>query len=232
VIASVAMDTRKPDGELEGYLLNQAGRGVLPIGKNQELVSYLRQNPLYHVVQHGCHHKYLEFDKLENGEIAARISEGMQALRDAGFPRPETFVAPYDKLSRESFVEVTQNFRVLSTGWFELKRLPRAWWPSYVLKKARGNCHWQINGTRLLSHPGCMLSCFHDPSTILPRIKQHVESHHITVLVTHWWEYFRDRKPDERFIQVLHQTADYLASEPQTQVISFAQIAERERTLN
>jgi len=79
VIPSVATDARKHDGELEGYLL---------------------QNPLYHVVQHGCHHDYLEFEKLQNGEIAGRIAEGMQTLRDAGFPRPETFVAPYDKLSR------------------------------------------------------------------------------------------------------------------------------------
>ena len=232
VIPSVAMDTRKPDGELEGYLLNQPGNGVLPMGENRELARYLLQNPLYHLIQHGCHHEYLEFDKLQNGEIASRIVEGMQALRDAGLPKPETFVAPYDKLSRKSFVEVARNFRVLSTGWFELKRLPRAWWPSYLLKKARGNCHWQINGTRMLSHPGCMLSYFHPPGSILPRIKQHVESHRVTVLVTHWWEYFRDGNVDEALINVLHETADYLASVKDLKMISFAEIGNGEVALN
>ena len=232
VIPSVALDTTKPDGELEGYLLKHRSKGILPIGGNQQLISYLRQNPLYHVVQHGCHHEYLEFEKLQNGEVAARIAEGMQALRESGFKKPETFVAPYDKLSRESFIEVARQFRVLSTGWFELKRLPPAWWPSYLLKKARGNCHWHINGTILLSHPGCMLSYFHAPATILPRIRQHIASHSITVLVTHWWEYFRNGKVDEPFIQVLHETADYLANERDLKVISFAELGKGEVALN
>jgi peptidoglycan/xylan/chitin deacetylase (PgdA/CDA1 family) len=200
----------------------------VPIGEQSELTRYLLDNPLYHILQHGCHHEYLEFDALPRPEIAARLRQGTERLLEAGFPKPETFVAPYDRLSRESFTEVARRFRVLSTGWYELRRLPRPWWPNYVLKKLCGKAHWQIGGTMLLSHPGCMLSYIHPPDTILSRIKEYVESHRVTVLVTHWWEYFRNGQPDEPFIEVLHETARYLATHPDIKVVSFAQVAKGE----
>jgi hypothetical protein len=56
---------------------------------------------------------------------------------------------------------------------------------------------------------------------MLDSIKEAIHSRTLTILVTHWWEYFRDNKPDEAFIAVLHQTADYLAREPGIRVISF-----------
>jgi len=77
-----------------------------------------------------------------------------------------------------------------------------------------------------------MLSYFHDPSTILARIKHHVQSHRVTVLVTHWWEYFRDGNTDERFVHALHETADYLADSPDIKVVSFADINTSEVVLN
>ena len=51
-----------------------------------------------------------------------------------------------------------RNSGCLSTGWFELGRLPYSWWPQYFLKKFGGYPHWQIGQTLLLSHPGCLLS--------------------------------------------------------------------------
>jgi hypothetical protein len=47
----------------------------------------------------------------------------------------------------------------------------------------------------------------------------------LTVLVTHWWEYYRNGQPDESFIAVLHELADYLAGQNDIKVISFAQLA-------
>jgi hypothetical protein len=73
-----------------------------------------------------------------------------------------------------------------------------------------------------------MLSYIHPPDTILSRIKEYVESHRVTVLVTHWWEYFRNGQPDEPFIEVLHETARYLATHPDIKVVSFAQVAKGE----
>jgi hypothetical protein len=45
------------------------------------------------------------------------------------------------------------------------------------------------------------------------------------VLVTHWWEYFDAGQPVAAFIDVLHETADYLANTPNIRVISFGDLA-------
>jgi hypothetical protein len=51
-----------------------------------------------------------------------------------------------------------------------------------------------------------------------------VEQHTLTVLVTHWWEYFQGGQPDEPLIDVLHQTADCLARRRDIKVISFGDL--------
>ncbi len=196
-------------------------RNYFPIGENRELVAYLRANPGFRIVQHGCHHDYLEFDCANRSDVAHRLDEGTRCLQDAGFAKPDTFVAPYDRLSRPSLREVAARFRVLSTGWYELRRLPYSWWPRYSFKKLRKSPHWRVGKTLLLSHPGCLLSCHRAYSTMLGGIFHHLENQHLTVLVTHWWEYFRNNEPDVPFIEFLHETASYLATHPQLKVISF-----------
>ena len=59
-----------------------------------------------------------------------------------------------------------------------------------------------------------------------------VNSRKVTVLVTHWWEYFANGQPNEAFIRVLHQTADYLAAEKDVRVISFTELANSGVELN
>lgn len=203
-----------------------------PIGDNPQLVSYLQQNPGYHIVQHGCHHEYSEFDRRPRCEIASRLDRGAQALRDAGFARPQTFVAPHDRISRAGLLEVRRRFDIFSTGWFELRRLPCSWWPRYLFKKIRHAPHWRVGRTQLLSHPGCLLSYQRAYSTMLGGIFHYLKTQRLTVLVTHWWEYFRDNQPDEPFIGFLHETAAYLASHPHLKVISFADLINRRIPLN
>jgi len=214
-----------PNGD-EGLLLRRnSKRRTVPLNENRELVSYLQDNSGYHIVQHGCHHDYLEFDSPDRAELGRRLDYGAQRLRDAGFPRSQTFVAPYDRLSRASLNEVSRRFRVLSSGWYELRRLPYSWWPRYALKKLRRTPHWKVRRTMLLTHPGCLLSCFHEYSTMLDGIIRILETQQLTVLVTHWWEYFRKGEPDEEFIGFLHETANYLATHPRLKVISFDDLA-------
>jgi len=67
---------------------------------------------------------------------------------------------------------------------------------------------------------------------MLDAIQQHVESRRLTVLVTHWWEYFRNNRPDEAFIGVLHKTAAWLANQPDLKVISFDDLLNNEVRLN
>lgn len=225
VIPAVRRDAKTPDGKPEGFLIAASGDEISPIAKNPKLVDYLRREPNYRIVQHGCHHDTFEFSIEDESELSRRIGQGTQHLKDAGFATPKTFVAPHDKFSRAAFRKCADHFDVISTGWFELARLPHAWWPNYLIKKVRHTPHWRAGKTLLLSHPGCLLSRFRQRDQILNQIKSAIASSPLTVLVTHWWEYFPDGKPDKDFIAVLHETADYLHSQTDIQIVAFDQLS-------
>jgi hypothetical protein len=235
-IPNVRSDVFYPRGPLkgqpEGFLVAAKGvkPGTYPIGSNEKLVQYLKSNAHYKIVHHAYHHEFVngnpEFDIHDSAEIARRLELGAKNLIDAGLGRPSTFVAPYDLITRESYRALAKRFRVVSTGWFEFGRLPFAWWPKFALKKVRRKEHWQGNGLKLLSHPGCFLSYHRDPATILPAIKAAIASRALTVVVTHWWEFFREGEPDKRLIQVLHETAEYLAGSSDVKVIPFEHVAD------
>ena len=233
-IPEVSLNACMEDGKPEGFLRFKNGHSepVLPIGSNQKLVAYLKENCGYEILQHGLHHDYLEFERVAAQEAPETLERGMQLLREAGFERPQTFVAPYDKFSSVNLREVARRFPIISGGWYELRRLPCAWWPQYAWKKARRATHWRVGETLLLSHPGCLLSCFRSNSTSLNLILKQVKSKPLTVLVTHWWEYFRHGAPDEDFISFLHETLDFLASDPEIKVIRFSNLLRDRIPLN
>ena len=227
VIPEVSTTVCTPDGRLEGFLT--AGRGpaapLASIADNRGLVEYLRAEAGFHVAQHGCHHDYLEFARSNRRELARRLDRGALCLREAGFAPPMAFVAPYDRMSRAAYLEIAARFAVISTGWFEVGRVPLRWWPRYARKKIRHQPHWRADRTLLLSHPGCLLS-FHRPyEEMLAAVCRDIESRALTVVVTHWWEYFRDGAPDEKFIAVLHAVAAWLAGRRDIRVVSFREVA-------
>jgi hypothetical protein len=225
-IPNVRTDAVTTEGRPEGFLnghRSEASR--LPIGSHPTLVRYLRENPGYHVAQHGCDHSLNEFDSEHEEDIGQRLARGTQLLQEAGLAEPKTFVAPYDKLSRVSLRQVAKRFRVISTGWFELGRLPLGWWPAYAWKKILKRPHWRVGRTLLLTHPGCLLSYHRPYATMLVQVKRAISSQGLTVLVTHWWEYFASGAPDDSFIRILHDTADWLATQTDVKVIAFDDLA-------
>lgn len=232
VIPNVCTNARQLNGQREGFLQFSSGNSTpfIPIGQNRPLVDYLLGEPLYHILHHGYDHSLYEF-QCSAAEAEHRLSAGAQRLQAAGFPTPHAFVAPYDRFSAASLHAVAARYPVISTGWFEWRRLPRAWWPAYLLKKLRRRSHWKVRDTLLLSHPGCLLSHHRSLAGMLESIRQAVETQSLTVLVTHWWEYFRETRPDTAFLETLHRTADYLAGTPDIRVVSFADLATGRVTL-
>jgi hypothetical protein len=230
-IPEVRENARTPDGRREGFLPRESNPAVetVPLGENRALVDYLHANRGYHVVQHGCYHDAMEFDRNDRAEIVRRLDRGALRLREAGFKHVHAFVAPHDKLSAVAYDEVARRFRVISTGWFEWRRLPVSWRPRYLVKKLAGHRHWHVGRTVLLGHPGCILSHRRPFDTMLEEIKRAIAREEITVLVTHWWEYFRDGRPDAAFIDVLHRVADYLATRPDISVTTFEALARPNR---
>jgi hypothetical protein len=231
VIPAVRTNVRKPDGGLEGFLCTRPSdiSETAPIYTSPRLLSYLFNNPLYRFAQHGLHHDYFEFDSNDRADVDQRLDRGTRILLDAGFPQPRAFVAPYDKFSRTSLAAAAARFDVVSSGWFEHRRLPLPWWPRFLWKKLARAPHWRIRGATLLTHPGCLLSCYRCHETMIEEVKGAVRRNQLTVLVTHWWEYFRNGTPDEEFIRILHQAADWLASQQDVRVISFEDIASHPR---
>ena len=227
VIPDVRTDVRMPDGRLEGFLGAGLPPGAppAPIGLARELVDYIRGEPGYHVVQHGCHHDLFEFGDTDRAGLARRLDLGARLLSEAGFARPVAFVAPYDRMSRGAYLEAAARFPVISTGWFEARRLPRRWWPAFAAKKLGRRAHWWAGGSYLLSHPGCLLSYTRPRGEMVATVSRAVEGGSLTVLVLHWWEFFRDRVPDEGLIGVAHEVAGWLASRPDVRVVSFGDVA-------
>ncbi len=227
VIPSVRGNVTLPDDSPEGYLVHkhEDASGPVPISGNPALVNYLHRNTGYHILQHGCHHDPREFDLDDRIKIRSLVAHGRRCLLDAGFEPPTTFVAPHDKLSAVSYEELAGRFSVISTGWFELRRLPVSWWPRYLWKRLTRKPHWRMDRTLLLSHPGCLLSCHRPCDGMLDSIVRQIESRSVTVLVTHWWEYFQNRVPNTQLIEVLHQTAACLAARKDVKVISFTELA-------
>ena len=227
MIPDVREDARSPAGAREGFLPRAPNPAVetVPLAENRRLVDYLHANAGYAIAQHGCHHDHFEFDNPDRAEVVRRLERGREQLRAAGFGHARAFVAPHDKFSPVAYEEVARRFAVISAGWFEWRRLPRSWRWRYLFKKFSGRPHWRIGRTRLLSHPGCLLSYTRPPAEILPAIRRVVERQELTVLVTHWWEYFRDGTPDLGFIRALHETAEYLAADPEIEVTTFDALA-------
>ncbi len=234
VIPEVRTDVRLPDGQVEGFLMARTGDEpeTLPIAARPQLLSYLADNKGYRVVQHGCYHDYMEFDECDHREVARRVDHGAERLQEAGLGKPRVFVAPYDRISRASMSVLGRTFDVVSTGWFELGKLPHAWWPQYAMKKLRQRPHWRAGSANLLSHPGCLLSYQRPKNTMLDEIREAIDSQQLTVLVTHWWEYFINNTPDEPYIDVLHETAEYLAGQRDIKVVSFDDVAAGRVPLN
>jgi predicted deacetylase len=226
-IPEVRENAQTPAGHREGFLPAASNPAVetVPLADNRRLVEYLHANPGFHVAQHGCYHDTFEFDRGDRAEVVRRLERGGMRLREAGFNDVSTFVAPHDRLSRVAFEEVARRFRVISTGWFEWRRLPVTWRLRYLRKRIAGRAHWRVGRTLLLSHPGCLLSHRRPLDTMLAEIRRAVRQQKITVLVTHWWEYFQNRAPHDAFIRVLHQTAEFLATEPDVKVIPFGALA-------
>ncbi len=225
VIPEVATGTHTPDGQLEGFLRNgrelPAGAEAIAVGEHSELIDYLRSEALYHIAHHGHRHDYFEFADGSRSGLGEKLAAGSERLAAAGLGRPRTFVAPYDQYCPDALREIADRFDTFSTGWFDRRRIPSSWLPGYIAKKIARRPHWRAGGLRLLSHPGCLLSYNKDRETMLAEVQREVRSNGLTVLVTHWWEYFDGGAPDRPFIAQLHKVARWLAEDPDVEVIAF-----------
>jgi hypothetical protein len=227
VIPNVSTRTLLPNGQPEYYLFanHNKGKEELSIGSNPKLVSYLLQNKGYYLAQHGYRHDRFEFDSTNRQDIAARLDKGTQAFIESGLGKPETFVAPYDRLSKVSFEEAVKRFSIISTSWFEHGRLPFLWWPKYLYnKKILRKPHWKIHETLLLSHGPYFLSSKRSFKMILEQVEKELSSQTLTIFISHWWEYFQPEPVGSIQMDIIHRLADYFANRSDVKVVTFGDL--------
>ncbi len=232
IIPEVRTDTRLPDGRLEGFLHGpRAGSpGTLPIRENRALLQYLSAEPGYRLLVHGLHHDFpgghFEFASDDPRDLKARIARALMRFEEAGLGRPKVFVAPQDQMSRTAMALLAENFPVVSGSWYELGRVPRRWWPAYLIqKKVLRREVLRLGGTMFLGHPGCRFRPGRDPDRARLDVLAHVESHDLTVVVLHHWEFFPEDREDPVRIEALHALAADLAARPNLQVSALEDLA-------
>ncbi len=234
VVPEVDPTVLGPDGDREGFLPSALPSSVLnvtPVAQNDALCRLVADEELYVVLQHGLHHAYVnggyEFDHDDTQDLRARVIRGHKLLIAAGLGEPAGFVAPQDKVSKSGLKILCENFKVVSSGWYALRRLPKRMRAHYLVQcRLQRKEHWTFRGTSLLSHPGCILSYTRDAQSILPELKRQILSRSLTVVVSHHWEYVRGGTQNRPMIQALHDLAPWLESRKDIQVIRASQAHE------
>ena len=56
-------------------------------------------------------------------------------------------------------------------------------------------------------------------------VRDAIEGASLTVLVSHWWEFFRGGIPDDELIGTIHEVADWISSRSDIQVVTFSDVA-------
>ena len=237
VIPEVRTDVRLKDGRPEVYLRAVAPpkQSVMRMQDGAPMTQYLLANSGYCIAQHGLRHEFVEgqseFNQCNLPDIVSRIETGTSILLDAGLPRPTTFVAPQDRFTRVSLREVARRFQCVSSNWFQPHCLPFTWKPSYCLqqkihRQRDGQQHFHIASTVFLCHTGYLLTRARLKDDILGLVKETIRRRKLTVLITHWWEFFPDGQPDAEMIHILHEVSEYLHDQSDIRVISFDEVVQ------
>ena len=164
-VPDVALDTKGPDGEREGFLSPDVApsAGTLRLDAATPLAAWLRrQEPgLVDVLMHGVSHARrrgnTEFGSLGRQETEALLEPALASLTAATGRRPVGFVAPWDELSREALLVVNGLFDLISTGWVGRARLPVSSWPAHLLERRAGTQAIPLRRGWILRHRGCLI---------------------------------------------------------------------------
>lgn len=228
VIPKVTPAAKTQSGEPEHYLM---GRDVSSsddgtLHGSSPIVSYLKQNPTFHLAQHGFTHEpaegHFEFEGADAAGIRDKLLAGIRAFLDAGLRKPAAFVAPQDRLSAVALTEIMREYACVSCGWYPLHSVPRAHrLPFLFQQKVLRQRHYRLGRTLLLTHTGWILTRNREPADILAAVENAIDSQHLTVFMTHWWEYYPEGRPSTSMLSMLNRVSDYLRSREDVKVVSY-----------
>ena len=197
--------------------------------ENPRLTAYLREKPGVEILQHGyCHGGTpgnYEFEDTDRARVAEKIRAGAAILEEAFGKAPTTFVAPQDKYSRASLLEIQEHFDTFSLGWLDRSRLPAALLPAYFWMKLWGKNTMGASRLTCIEHPGVIFSRFKDTEAELARFHRYMKSHPVTVLVLHHWEFYEGGQLNRPLHQKFKDLVNSLADSEQCRFINFRDLS-------
>ncbi len=172
----------------------QGKENQFPIDENHKLVEFLKSLKNAEFLLHGFTHKSevgrFEFEIEDENTIEEKLNKGSNIFEHSFEKKPETFVAPQDKFSQKSFFAIQKRFEIFSLGWIDKTRIPKSFLIKYYLMKLRNNNYIFKDNLLVLQHPGCQFSRFKDINKSSLILDKYINSHKITVIVVHNWEFF------------------------------------------
>jgi peptidoglycan/xylan/chitin deacetylase (PgdA/CDA1 family) len=195
-IPKVATPTAAPSGEREDFIVGQHDEGYRVLQQNSAFVQWQKTRPdLIEIAMHGLTHERVrdgtEFGALDYDAAAGRMDEGLKILGDAFGRQIDSFVAPWDELSRGSLHAAAERFRVISTCFLNRSKLPPAHWPWHYLERIRQVMIVPFHGGWILRHKGALLTEA-TPDDIARLARQIADGPAITVIVLHHWMFWKN----------------------------------------
>jgi peptidoglycan/xylan/chitin deacetylase (PgdA/CDA1 family) len=204
-----------------------------PVSDNSELVSYLRENPGYELLQHGYDHSIIdglpEGKRTDRNDAEMIIRDSAEIMLDAFGHTPDFFVGPWDAFSPQFLKNLSRHFKGISMYRLGKRHMPWHLKPIAVARRLypggtrAGFFRWK--DFVIFEHPGTMISMFNRFDTILPSIKAALDRLDVLVLVSHHWEFFYDWNGlNQPFFEVWLEIIDFLLSTPSIQITSFQEM--------
>jgi hypothetical protein len=206
---------------------------IFPLTSDCEIVSYLRQKPVYEIVQHGYNH--LIIDGIREGMLTdTRVIidkiEASSAIMKKCFGRTsDFFVMPWDDVSAESISILKKSFKGISLHRLGQRHVSWSCKLQAVCRRFLNDRtrlpYFKDGDFLLLEYPGPILSMFNDYGSMKGQVVDRLADHNILILVNHYWEYFWDwDQPNRAFISAWHDIAAYLLDRPDVEIISFSKL--------
>ena len=193
------ISTNYPKNSYEPFIPEefQGKENQFPIDENHKLVEFLKSLKKAEFLLHGFTHKgsekSFEFELENESAIEEKLNKGSKIFELAFEKIPETFVAPQDKYSVKAFLTLQKSFNVFSIGWIDKTRIPKSLILKYYLMKLRNKNYIFKDNFLVIQHPGCQFSRFKDINKSSLTLDKYLNSHKITIIVVHNWEFFNGK---------------------------------------
>ena len=226
------ISTNYPKNSYEPFIPEEfrGKENQFPIDENHKLIEFLKSLKKAEFLLHGFTHKgsekSFEFEIEVENAIEEKLNKGSKIFELAFKKKPHTFVSPQDKFSLKSFLAIQQRFDTFSLGWIDKTRIPKSFLIKYYLMKLRKINYIYKDDFLVLQHPGCQFSKFKEINKSSAILDKYLNSHKITVIVVHNWEFFNGKNLNQELYTAFKNRILSLWENEDFKFINFSELNE------